>query len=276
MATDPENLYSSHLPDPSLRRESFQREVSRILRFSALALFASFVLVILPQLLTPALLNPSWQLGTINALLGVAVLPPVGVCLLLLAAHLDPYEKLFSKGLTGLRRLATMVGVGYLLLLPLQVSAMVSLSNRAQQAAQAPINSLRRARDQIASSRNPADLQSALQQLPGAPSLPQGFNRPLPQFQKQAIETINRNLSGLEQDYNRRMQALRFADAITLARVGGLLLVLAAVHLQIGGLRPMKSLHRLNHNTMELRQNFRSWKEKQVHARGRRKWRRHH
>lgn len=58
---------------------------SRILRFTALALFASFVLVILPQLLTPALLNPGWQLGMINTMPGVAILPPVGACLLLLA-----------------------------------------------------------------------------------------------------------------------------------------------------------------------------------------------
>ncbi|MFM7732145.1 MAG: hypothetical protein ACKO6F_01495 [Cyanobium sp.] len=144
---------------------------------------------------------------------------------------------------------------------------MVRLGNDAQRSAEAPINVLRRARDQIASSTTEAELRSALKLLPGAPSLPPGFNRPLPSFQKQAITTINRNLSGLEQQFNRRMQAMRFADAITLVRVGGLLLILAAVHLQIGGLRPMKSVHGLNHNLMDLRQKLRSWNEKKTHER---------
>ena len=63
--------------DPSLRREMFQREGSRVMRLTALALFASFALVVLPQLLTPAQLEPNWQLGLINTMLGVAILPPV-------------------------------------------------------------------------------------------------------------------------------------------------------------------------------------------------------
>lgn len=274
MSPGPEDSPKDQKTDLEQRRETLQREACRILRLTSLALFASFTLLLLPQLLTPALLDPDWQLGLINTLLGVAILPLVGICLRLVAAHLDHRDRLYSRGLEGLRRLALLSGAGYLLLLPVQMSAILRLGNRSRQAAREPITNLRRVREQISASRTQGELEAALRNLPGSPRLPAGLSRPLPQIQKQAIDTIDRNLDGLVKQEKRRTQAMRFGEAVAMARMGGLLLIFAGVHGQIGGLRPRKSVHRFQHSLTAILHKVRSVKVKNTTAKKSRRKRR--
>ena len=92
----------------------------------ALALLAVFIATLLPQLLPPRLLDPQWQLTLCGVMAENGVLPLMALGLLLLASYLDPANlwvlaiRFISSELAGL------ASVGFLLLIPLQIFAVVT------------------------------------------------------------------------------------------------------------------------------------------------------
>jgi len=141
----------------------------------AFALVAVFIATLLPQLLPPRLLDPQWQLTLCGVMAENGVLPLMALGLLFLANYLNPA----NIGVLAIRlvssRLAGLAAVGFLLLIPLQIFAVVSSNSSLQshqqkqrQTAQVRLDALEQI---IASAGSSDELNQRLQNLQ-APRLP--------------------------------------------------------------------------------------------------------
>jgi hypothetical protein len=109
-----------------IRSESF----AEILQWVALALFIVFLAILLAAMLPLEILDSRWQVRVISALLGSSSLPLIGVVLMLLANYLDDEFRPFGDKIRLLRRLAGFAAIGFLLLIPLQITAGSRLLNQ--------------------------------------------------------------------------------------------------------------------------------------------------
>ena len=149
-----------------IRTEDF----ADILQWVALALFIVFLAILLAAMLPLEILDSRWQVRVISALLGSASLPLIGVVLILLANYLDDGVSPFADKIGLFRRLAGFAAIGFLLLIPLQITAGSRLLNQQSGDEVGQLKVLQRAADSIRSANNEADLKNALRQLPGAPA----------------------------------------------------------------------------------------------------------
>jgi hypothetical protein len=171
-----------------IRTEDF----ADILQWVALALFIVFLAILLAAMLPLELLDSRWQVRVISALLGSSSLPLIGVVLMLLANYLDEGFSPFGTNIRLLRRLAGFAAIGFLLLIPLQITAGSRLLNQQSGNEISQLKVLQGAADAIRSANNEADLKNALRQLPGAPNnLNRPLAAPLPQVKTALISRLD-------------------------------------------------------------------------------------
>ena len=193
-----------------IRSEDF----ADILQWVALALFIVFLAILLAAILPLQILDSRWQVRVISALLGSSSLPLIGVVLILLANFLDENVSPVGSKISLLRRLSGFAAIGFLLLIPLQITAGSRLLNQQSGNEVTQLKVLQRAADAIRSSNNEADLKNALRQLPGAPSnLDRPLAAPLPQVKDALISRLDPAVKRLqsqvdEAKQNRLQQAL--------------------------------------------------------------------
>jgi hypothetical protein len=101
-----------------------QRPITAQLIAIALALLLVFIASLLPQLLPPRLLDPSWQLRLCGVIAETGVLPLMALGLVFLAAYLEPANDWLLACRAHVSRLAGVAALGFLLLLPLQLAAL--------------------------------------------------------------------------------------------------------------------------------------------------------
>ena len=89
----------------------------------ALALLVLFVAAAGASLLPPAFLNTDWQLSAIRTILDSSFLPLLGLGLLHLAGYLDPQNLALQNRRKLAARLAILAVLGFLLIVPLQLTA---------------------------------------------------------------------------------------------------------------------------------------------------------
>jgi hypothetical protein len=94
-----------------------------ILQWAAIALFIVFLAILLAAMLPLEILDSRWQVRVISALLGSSSLPLIGVVLMLFANYLDEEFSPFGANIRLIRRLAGIAAIGFLLLIPLQITA---------------------------------------------------------------------------------------------------------------------------------------------------------
>ena len=92
------------------------------LGFFALALLVLYIAAAVAALLPPALFNTQWQLRAIRTVVDSAFLPLLGLGLLHLAAYLDPQNLALQNRRRLMARLAVPAVLGFLLLIPLQLT----------------------------------------------------------------------------------------------------------------------------------------------------------
>lgn len=138
------------------------------------------------------ILDSRWQVRVISALLGSSSLPLIGVVLMLLANYLDDEFRPFGDKIRLLRRLAGFAAIGFLLLIPLQITAGSRLLNQQSGNEVAQLKVLQGAADAIRSANTEADLKNALRRLPGAPNnLNRPLAAPLPQVKSAVISRLD-------------------------------------------------------------------------------------
>lgn len=172
----------------------------------ALALLAVFIATLLPQLLPPRLLDPQWQLTLCGVMAENGVLPLMALGLLLLASYLDPANlwvlaiRFISSELAGL------AAMGFLLLIPLQIVAVISSHSslelhqqKQRQTALARLDALEQA---IASAGSRGELNQLLQNLQAPPLPPSEQALPLPQLRPLLSERLLQTRSLLQHKFS--------------------------------------------------------------------------
>ncbi len=185
--------------------EHDSEEVGIILSRIAIALLIVFAAVVISSILPPRILNPAWQLGFIAALINNGTLAVLGMVLIWISCVLNPGNGRLRARRDQFASLAAAVTIGYLLLIPLQISAAWKGVNTADGARSSQLNvGLKRVqllREAIQQARTTPELQQRLQALNG-PALP-------PQELVKPIEVIRPQiLTGLESAESRLRQQL--------------------------------------------------------------------
>jgi len=192
-----------------------QQDPSKILRFAALGLYVLFACNLLSGFLPLRLIDPTWQLSAIRSLESLAFLPLTATSLLLLGSDL----KVKENQLLGLiRRGAALACIGFLLLIPLQATAMWRLGILVEIPASRTIATITAARSEIGSSQNLAELNAGLAKLPGAPKLPPGFSQPLDAIRQDMQLKLGADLEKLRSDQQQRVAARKFSEFLVFIR----------------------------------------------------------
>jgi hypothetical protein len=219
---------------PIADEELLRRQTSRILGQISLGLFAVFLVSVVAALLPPRPLDPLWQLQSINGLLQASVFPLLAMALLFMAAVVSGSERAGQR-LSKARRFCVPVSLAFLFLLPLQVSAQLRLGIRSDIPLDRRIGDLTQIRAAAQASQSLPELAEALRRLPGSPTLPPGFNRPVAQFRAEVVQQISSDLEDLRQRRRGQQLQRRLAQLGVFLRSGSLILVFAVLFASIGG-----------------------------------------
>jgi hypothetical protein len=190
-----------------------QRPITAQLIAIALALLSVFIAGLLPQLLPPRLIDPSWQLRLCGLMAETGVLPLMALGLLFLATYLDPANLWVLAFRVGSSRLAGLAAVGFLLLIPLQIFAVISSHSnlefqqqKQRQTAQVRLDLLEQA---IASAGSSDELNQRLQTLKAPPLPPSEQALPLPQLRTLLSERLLQTRSLLQNKFSAPTQVPR-------------------------------------------------------------------
>jgi len=190
-----------------------QRPITAQLIAIALALLSVFIAGLLPQLLPPRLIDPSWQLRLCGLMAETGVLPLMALGLLFLATYLDPANLWVLAFRVGSSRLAGLAAVGFLLLIPLQIFAVISSHSslefhqqKQRQTAQVRLDVLQQA---IASAGSSDELNQRLQTLKAPPLPPSEQALPLPQLRTLLSERLLQTRSLLQNKFSAPTQVPR-------------------------------------------------------------------
>jgi hypothetical protein len=156
---------------------------------------AAVILVLLP----PQLFSPAWQLQAVKAVLTNAVVGLLGLAMVQLAAALSPASRWLLTRRDRLASLARLAVLGFLLVIPLQISAMSSLHSqlkseqgRQERQREQGLSAYQRA---ITGATNVEDLQRRLQGVQGPTLTPADRRLPLPELKQvllRGVEMVRR------------------------------------------------------------------------------------
>lgn len=178
-----------HTPDGPFEPQLPELLSARNLSVVALVLFVLFGTVVSGVILPFQPLDSAWQLRMAAALINGASFPLVGLALLHLAAELDPADPLLRKRWRRCSRLAVIVGLGFLLLIPVIGVAGLRESHTISNAQTSRISGAERKlislRQAVAVARSSGDLNRRLQRLDGPVLGPADIAQPLPLLKAQ-------------------------------------------------------------------------------------------
>ena len=189
----------------------------------AIGMLVAFVAIQLKVMVPLALAQPSWQLQVGDALRGTASVPLVATALLVFAQRFDPEAEALERRVRLVRRLCLAAALGFLLLIPLQVSSGLSQMGQASSGESRQLRDIQRVAQAIEQARTQEALTRAIAQLPGQPTEFRGtFTQPVAEVRAILLTQIRPQIRALEtrliQARSDRMQAalrLFIFDGIT-------------------------------------------------------------
>lgn len=205
------------------------QDAGLLLALSGLALFGVFLSGLLGLLLSPRLLDPAWQVRLGELLVGSSPFALLGSCLLLLGACLEPQQLWIETLWQRTRQLAWIACLGYLLLIPLQASALWQMGQRVERPVRLQIARLQSSLQAIEQSRSFAELNQALRGLPGSPQLPAGLQQPLASVRANASTGLRDRLSQVDSQQRAASRNRRVSELLLLIRLGGISAMLSGV-----------------------------------------------
>ena len=191
---NPSSLFSTPRPltvhSPLVEQEA-RLELSLVLQQIGFGLIGLFLAFLLKSVLPLAILQPSWQLQWANALRTTAIFPLLGAVLLLLAQFLRPTSTSLAAQLLWVRRLAAVAAIGFMLLIPLQIHAGLSLLGAGNNRELAALRQVKAVGEEIRRANTEAAMRLALSHLPGAPAQIQGtFTRSIEQVRSVVLDQL--------------------------------------------------------------------------------------
>jgi hypothetical protein len=174
------------------RSEWKNHEFALVLHWVGVSLLAYFLVDLAFQAWPVALLKPLWLDQMSGFLMSRSTTPLLGALFVAAASELDPRSTSLAKRSALLRRLATWVAIGYLLLIPVQIYAGVKLLRSEQQDAAQLLSQASRAMKAIEASTTEAELRRAFEQIPGAKEpLPEQLPQPLSTLKGRLVEAMD-------------------------------------------------------------------------------------
>ena len=179
-------------------------DLAAVLEFLSLALLGIFLAAVLMSALSPKLLDPRWQLDLIQNLINNGSLALVGALLTHLAIAFHPGSDRLRARYNAFRRWALAASIGFLLLIPLQMSAswkiyrtVVGQSQQNSQSAK-QLSELRQA---ITTATSTQEIEVKLQKLlrNRAPLSPTQLRTPINQLRQELLNELNEASTGLQQ-----------------------------------------------------------------------------
>ena len=173
----------------------------------SLALLGIFLAAVLVNACPPKLLDPQWQLALTADLINNGSLALVGALLTPLALAYDRGSKRLRTRRKAFRRWALAAAIGFLLLIPLQLSAgwrlYRTVTGNAEQQRSQSAEKLAELRQAIATATSTQEIQARLKQLAGnnASLTPTQLNTPINQLRQDL-------LAGADQVANRLQQSI--------------------------------------------------------------------
>lgn len=175
----------------------------------ALGLLALFGIAVFSQLFPLRLLLPAWQLRVAGVLIERSPLALIGLALLQLAAHLDPAAARLQARWQQVGRLGVVAALGFLLLIPLQVTAAgrsiqgMTTTQRSQQ--QRLERNLSRMRQQIRAAASFQELQQRIRDIQ-APDLvveADALKQPFPVLRRSLLASVDQSERQLRRELGR-------------------------------------------------------------------------
>jgi hypothetical protein len=201
--------------------ESRTFEVCFALYWAGFALLGIYAITVLAAAWPLRLLDPAWIERVCGSLRGGVSFPIIALVLILLGAYLDNPQS-SSTYLPRLSWLSFWVALGFVLMVPLQTWASVSLLVRLGDLEQAQIGVYSRGLERIRLATTEAQLAGAISSIPGAPVItPGSLTVPLPQARQMLIQQIEPQLrlrsNQLKEEAERRWKGAMprlFKDAL--------------------------------------------------------------
>ena len=186
-----------------------QVEFAIVLHWVGVAILTYFMVELAFQAWPIALLQPAWLDVMIGFLVSRGITPLTGVLLVAAAAVLNPQSKPLANRAELLRRLASWVALGYLLLIPVQIYSGAKLLQTRNQESNQLFSQASRAAEAIRKANTPAELRRAYEQVPGnkAP-LPESFPQPFPMIRERLAEAISANTKRAEYEFGNNMSSV--------------------------------------------------------------------
>ncbi len=155
-----------------------------------LALLGIYAVTVLAAALPLQLVQPSWIERICGSLRGGVSFPLIAL-VLLLVADLETVSPVEPRQLTLIRRWASFVALGFVLMIPLQAWAGIRVVQQSNANEQAQLLPYTRALDAIRTANSQAALIGALASIPGTPSNLGGtLQAPISQVRNQLLSQI--------------------------------------------------------------------------------------
>lgn len=223
-------LFDDVATPEDIRKEGSTREWAAGARYTfwvGVVLLGSFLTGLI-NAAPPRLADPAWQLNLIGLLLGSGGMALIGSLLICLARVFDQSDRQIQNRALLVRKLATWVALGWLLLIPLQLFIGVRLINSQARQEVTQIQNLEGIARAVRNATSEDDLRAALAKVPNQPPLPRltipleiAKANLLAQFQKTINAAENRQKDGSSNRWQTWMrEALRNSLQSLLLGVG--------------------------------------------------------
>lgn len=211
------------LDDQATRRSG--RRFRLLLDGGGLALFLIFCVRLLSVLLGANVMDPTWQGEFVEVLVDQGLLAFLGFLLLHLAVYLQPRHDRLRRRLRLVRRLAVPVVIGYLLLVPLQLSSSFGELTAAQARRDTYLqksSDLSEIREAVKRATSVQDMNVRLQSLLQPSLTAEQLNLALPELRQTLLKTNEAKQEEVSQQIIRNADDLDSFGAV-ISRVGSAL-----------------------------------------------------
>jgi hypothetical protein len=198
-----------HSPESMSRSELRRHDFALVMHWVGLALLAYFLVDLLFQAWPVALLQPLWLDQMIGFLMSRSTTPLLGALLIAAASEVDARSTSLASRSAWVRRAASWVAVGYLLLIPVQIYAGVKLLRAEQQEASKLLSQATQSIQAIKSSSTEAELRKAYEGIQGAKApLPAELPQPLSRFKERLSEAMDARSKKAHYEFDQRLSML--------------------------------------------------------------------
>jgi hypothetical protein len=185
-----------------------RRDIARVMSWIGMAMILFFLVATLSPAWPIQLLQPRWIDQRSGSLVSSGAFALLAALLIAAAPLVDPNADQLSRRATLVRRLASWVAIGYLLLIPLQTTAGVQLLREREQKQSELLGRAQQSVAAMQRATTEAELRQAYEQIPGnKPRLGPRFTQPLEVVRDRLIDALQPRIKRLESEFARQQSS---------------------------------------------------------------------